>query len=101
MTPAPAIQKRPKKWVPRQIDHVRAAELANSLGVSPIVGGLLAARGYGDVSTAEVFLKPSLEHLHDPFLIRGMPAAVARVLHAIDHQEPSPVLGQHAVDGAA
>src|SRR5205823_6098843 len=59
----------------------------------------LAARGYGDVGAAEVFLKPSLEHLHDPFLMRGMPEAVARVLHAIDHQEPILIYGDYDVDG--
>src|SRR5437588_8617449 len=99
MTPAPAIQKRPKKWVPRQIDHVRAAELANSLGLSPIIGGVLAARGYGDVGAAEVFLKPSIEHLHDPSLMRGMSEAVARALYAIDHQEPILIYGDYDVDG--
>src|SRR5438128_5658114 len=99
MTPARAIQKRPKKWVPRQIDHVRASELANSLGVSQIVGGLLAARGYADVKAAETFLKPSFEHLHDPFLMRGMSEAVARILHAVDHHQPILIYGDYDVDG--
>ena len=70
MTPAAAIQKHPKKWVLRQHDHARAAELAKQLGVSPIIGRLLAARGYVDIQAAEVFLKPSIEHLHDPLLMR-------------------------------
>src|SRR2546423_2321013 len=99
MTPAPAIQKRSRKWVLRQTDHARANELANALGVSPVVGGLLAARGYADVEAAERFLKPSLEHLHDPSLMRGMSEAVARLLSAIDNQEPILIYGDYDVDG--
>ncbi len=99
MTPAAAIQKRSKKWVLRETDHARANQLANELGVSPIIGGLLAARGYADAKAAERFLKPSLEHLHDPSLMRGMPEAVARLLHAIDNQEPILIYGDYDVDG--
>ena len=99
MTPAAAIQKRSKKWVFRRTDHARANELANALGVSPIVGGLLAARGYIDAKSAETFLKPSFEHLHDPALMRGMSEAVARLLYAIDNQEPILIYGDYDVDG--
>ena len=99
MTPAAAIQKRTKKWVLRQTDHARAAELAKQLGVSPIVAGLLAARGYADTKAAEVFLKPSIDHLHDPHLMLGMTEAVARLLYAIDHQQPILIYGDYDVDG--
>src|SRR2546423_3422233 len=99
MPPAAAIQKHPKKWVLRQTDHARATELAKQLGVSPIIGELLAARGYVDIQAAEVFLKPSIEHLHDPLLMRGMPQAVARLLYAIDHQQPILIYGDYDVDG--
>jgi len=73
--------------------------LAAALGVSRIVAGLLVARGYHDLGSAQSFLKPSLGHLHDPFLMRGMSDAVKRVLSAIDNQEPILIYGDYDVDG--
>jgi single-stranded-DNA-specific exonuclease len=99
MTPAPAIDKRPKKWILRSPDAAQANQFARTLGVSPIVAGLLLSRGYGDAKVAERFLKPTLEQLHDPMLMRGMPEAVARVLHAIDQKEPILIYGDYDVDG--
>jgi single-stranded-DNA-specific exonuclease len=99
MTPAPAIDKRPKKWILRSPDAAQAREFAEALGVSPIVAGLLLSRGYGNLKAAEHFLKPTLEQLHDPMLMRGMTEAVARVLHAIDQQEPILIYGDYDVDG--
>src|SRR5437870_6233474 len=92
-------KRLPKKWIVRPPDESRAAELAASLGVSPIVAGLLVARGYHDPGSAQSFLKPSLAHLHDPFLMRGMTDAVKRLLRAIDDQEPILIYGDYDVDG--
>src|SRR5256885_13901457 len=92
-------KRLPKRWIVRPPDETRAAELAASLGVSPIVAGLLVARGYHDPGSAQSFLKPSLGHLHDPFLMRGMSDAVKRVLSAIDNQEPILIYGDYDVDG--
>ncbi|HEU5236908.1 MAG TPA: single-stranded-DNA-specific exonuclease RecJ [Pyrinomonadaceae bacterium] len=75
------------------------AELSASLGVSPIVAGLLIARGYADAEAAKNFLSPSLGHLHDPFLMRGMSEAVSRLLRAIDQNEPILIYGDYDVDG--
>lgn len=69
------------------------------MGVSPIVAGLLVARGHQDLDSAQAFLNPSLDQLHDPFLMLGMSDAVKRLLHAIDHQEPVLIYGDYDVDG--
>src|SRR6266705_243408 len=92
-------KRRPRRWIVRQPDISRAAELAALLGVSPIVAGLLVARGYQDLKSAGAFLNPSLDQLHDPSLMRGMSDAVARLLHAIDNQEPILIYGDYDVDG--
>src|SRR5256884_7890018 len=89
----------PKKWIVRAPDHHRASELAAALRVSPIVAGLLVARGYGELATAQSFLNPALDHLHDPSLMRGMSDAVARLLQAIDNHEPILIYGDYDVDG--
>jgi single-stranded-DNA-specific exonuclease len=87
-----------RRWIIKPAD-LRAGELATSLGVSPIIANLLIARGHDDVNRAHAFLKPSFEQLHDPFLMKGMPDAVSRVLHAVDEQEPILVYGDYDVDG--
>src|SRR5256886_2281481 len=92
-------KRMPKRWIVRRPDETRAAELAAALGVSRIVAGLLVARGYHDLGSAQSFLKPSLGHLHDPFLMRGMSDAVKRLLSAIDNQEPILIYGDYDVDG--
>jgi single-stranded-DNA-specific exonuclease len=99
MSAMPSRKKVPKKWVVRQPDTVCATELANALGVSPIVAGLLVARGYSDGPSAEAFLNPALNQLHDPFLMRGMSEAVKRLLSAIDNHEPVLIYGDYDVDG--
>src|SRR2546430_3666727 len=92
-------KRLPKRWIVRPPDESRAAELAASLGVSRIVAGLLVARGYEEAESAQTFLNPSLDHLHDPFLMRGMTDAVARLVQAIDRQEPVLIYGDYDVDG--
>ncbi len=92
-------KRLPKRWIVRPPDETRTLELAAALGVSRIVAGLLVARGYHDLGSAQSFLKPSLGHLHDPFLMRGMSDAVKRVLSAIDNQEPILIYGDYDVDG--
>src|SRR2546423_98916 len=99
MTAAPSPKKKSKKWIVRERDHARAGQLASTLGVSPIVAHLLIARGHEDAESARFFLKPSLDQLHDPFLMRGMSDAVARLVQAIDRQEPILIYGDYDVDG--
>src|SRR5438552_5214160 len=99
MTAAPSPKKKSKKWIVRERDHSRAAQLAATLGVSPIVADLLIARGHENAESALAFLNPSLAQLHDPFLMRGMSDAVARLVQAIDRQEPILIYGDYDVDG--
>ena len=99
---SPAFQRPPrtaKRWVVRQTNDALTSALATALDLSPIVAGLLVARGHQDVDSAQAFLKPSLDQLHDPFLMRGMTDAVPRLLQAIDNQEPILIYGDYDVDG--
>jgi single-stranded-DNA-specific exonuclease len=94
--PSPRVAKR---WIVRPSDQAQASTLAEALGVSTIVAALLIARGHADVDSAQAFLKPSLDQLHDPFLMRGMTDAVKRLRQAIDNQEPILIYGDYDVDG--
>jgi len=99
MTVAASLKKKSKKWLVRETESARAAELGAQLGVSPIVADLLLARGYQDVESAKTFLNPSLTQLHDPFLMLGMPEAVTRLQRAIENQEKILIYGDYDVDG--
>jgi single-stranded-DNA-specific exonuclease len=74
-------------------------ELARALSVSPTVAGLLMARGFADPEAARRFLFPSLDDLHDPFLLPDMDAAVTRLARAIETHERILVHGDYDVDG--
>ena len=56
-------------------------------------------RGITDACQAEAFLNPTLDDLHDPFLLLGMAAAVARIELALAASEPILIYGDYDVDG--
>jgi len=64
-----------------------AARLCRELKLAPLVARLLTIRGFSDPEAAERFLRPRLDHLHDPLLMADMSAAVTRLRQAIAQQE--------------
>lgn len=88
-----------KRWIRRGQDTEPIAALARVLDVSPILASLLFSRGCIDECSAQSFLNPSYDQLHDPYLMLGMDAAVSRLLRAIDKAEPILVYGDYDVDG--
>lgn len=88
-----------KRWVIQKHDHTAAREFAAKLGVSPLAGALLIARGFDSEEKAQSFLNPCLDHLHEPYLLKGMKEAVGRVLKAIENGEKILVWGDYDVDG--
>jgi single-stranded-DNA-specific exonuclease len=73
--------------------------LAQALNVEDFVATLLIQRGIETFEDAKNFFRPSLEHLHDPFLMKDMDKAVARIELAIKNQENILVFGDYDVDG--
>jgi single-stranded-DNA-specific exonuclease len=80
-------------------DSSRIAELAGALGVPRAVAQILCARGFSALEEARAFLSPSLDNLHDPFLLRDMDRAVARIHKAIRENELMEIHGDYDVDG--
>jgi single-stranded-DNA-specific exonuclease len=66
---------------------------------TPALATLLAQRGIGSTSEAREFYRPSLAHLHDPFLMKDMDRAVERIEQALREKEPIMVYGDYDVDG--
>jgi single-stranded-DNA-specific exonuclease len=76
-----------------------ALGLAGALNLHPTVARLLCMRGLSDPAVADRFLNPSLDHLHDPFLLADMDRAVARLERALTNGERIAVHGDYDVDG--
>jgi single-stranded-DNA-specific exonuclease len=68
-------------------------------GAPPLLAPLLARRGALDADSVRRFLQPSPADLHDPFLLHGMEAAVARLLEARRRGERVAIVGDYDVDG--
>ncbi|MEO8238267.1 MAG: single-stranded-DNA-specific exonuclease RecJ [Flavobacterium sp.] len=77
----------------------KVKHLAAALNVEDFVATLLIQRGIETFEDAKNFFRPSLEHLHDPFLMKDMDKAVARIELAIKNQENILVFGDYDVDG--
>ena len=77
-----------------KIDH-----LSDALQVSPLISRILLQRGIETYDEAREFFRPSLEDLHDPFLMEDMDVAVARIQKALDAKENILVYGDYDVDG--
>jgi single-stranded-DNA-specific exonuclease len=73
--------------------------LAQALNVEDFVATLLIQRGIETFEDAKNFFRPSLEHLHDPYLMKDMDKAVTRIEQAIANQENILVFGDYDVDG--
>ena len=76
-----------------------AQRLSTELDISPVAGRLLAGRGIRTAAEARAYIRPSLDSLHDPFLMRDMSTAVDRLCRAIDNHERIMVYGDYDVDG--
>ena len=73
--------------------------LQNDLQVDEIVVTLLLQRGIETYEEAKKFFRPSLDDLHDPYLMKDMDKAVERIEKAIQNQENILVFGDYDVDG--
>lgn len=89
-----------KKWINREnADAETVSRLSSELGIDPVLAELLVQRGVNTFSQARSFFRPDLDNLHDPFLMKDMDKAVARLHSAIDSREKILVYGDYDVDG--
>lgn len=88
-----------KRWIIHPPDPHQQVAISNALKVHPIVAQLLINRNIIDLDEAAHFLKPAPSHLHDPFLMKDMDKAVARVKQAQSRGERVLIFGDYDVDG--
>lgn len=88
------------RWTLKPIpDSQKVNALSKDLNVDPLVAYLLVQRGIETFEEAKSFFRPSLEELHDPFLMKDMDKAVDRVQKAIENGENILIYGDYDVDG--
>ena len=88
-----------QRWVISDPQPEASAALAREARLPLVLAELLVARGITQAAEAFTFLNPEPAHLHDPFLMLGMAAAVDRLERAIAAREPILLYGDYDVDG--
>jgi single-stranded-DNA-specific exonuclease len=88
------------RWkINNSFDEQLVNKLQADLSIDKINATLLAQRGITDFDSAKDFFRPSLDKLHDPFLMKDMDKAIARINLALHNKEKILVYGDYDVDG--
>ena len=95
--------KKKKKWsiryAPTAENTAAVKLLAEELGISVTTAKLLFTRGLCTAEQATVFLKQAETSLHNPFLLKDIERAVARILEALERGDRIAIYGDYDVDG--
>ncbi|HEY4656054.1 MAG TPA: single-stranded-DNA-specific exonuclease RecJ, partial [Cyclobacteriaceae bacterium] len=89
-----------KRWRYKKIpsrDEIEA--LSRQININQYLASILIQRGIKTFEEARDFFRPSLQNLHDPFLMKGMALAVDRLSSAINGEERILIYGDYDVDG--
>jgi len=90
------------RWTLKPISPLeKILKLSNALGVDKTIASLLLQRGVENYEQAKAFFRPSLDDLHDPYLMKDMEKAVNRIETAIKRNENIMVYGDYDVDGTS
>ena len=87
------------RWLLAPPQPDRAAQLAASLNIPPLLAQCLLNRSLSEPASIAGFLQPRLKQLADPFLLPNMGGAVERLLQAHERNEPLVIFGDYDVDG--
>jgi single-stranded-DNA-specific exonuclease len=88
-----------KRWTIIKDDKHTTALLQKALNIHPVLCKILSQRGLDTFEKAKDFFRPELTDLHDPWLMKDMDKAVARIQAAILNTEKILVFGDYDVDG--
>ncbi len=79
--------------------EIKKDELTRQLEIDPVLVEVLVKRGITEINEANKFLHPSLDDLHDPFLLPDMEVAIKRIEKALGNKERIMIYGDYDVDG--
>jgi single-stranded-DNA-specific exonuclease len=87
------------RWLIKSVEEQVVAQISREAQMAPMIARLLVARGVRSAEAAAQFLDPRLDHLHSPYLMKGMREAIARIQRAIAAGEMILIYGDYDVDG--
>ena len=87
------------RWLIQEQDDAIVKLLSEKLRIKPLCAKLLINRGYSDMSSAKAFIDKSDAFLYNPYLLKDMRKATARIRSAIDRDEKITIYGDYDVDG--
>lgn len=88
-----------KKWNYKEIDEKKIKEISEKFNVSELLATVLVNRKITDENEIEIFLTPTRNDFHDPYLMPDMEIAVNRIIKAINEKEKVIIYGDYDVDG--
>lgn len=89
------------RWIHHPPVAAEVSALIAALGISPVLAELLLRTGQREPEAAAAFLQPALARLGDPFLLKNLGRATARLRQALAAREQIVVLGDYDVDGVS
>jgi len=88
------------RWIIKEKPDIeKVAMLSSEININPVLASILLQRKINTFEKAKAFFRPSLEDLHDPFLMEDMDIAVERLNRAIHQGENILIYGDYDVDG--
>lgn len=87
------------RWIIKTTDPAVVNTLKAEFRCSDPIATVLAGRGFTSLAASDSFFNPSLEQLHDPFLMQDMTRAVERIVKNIKRKIPILIFGDYDVDG--
>ncbi|RYG22276.1 MAG: single-stranded-DNA-specific exonuclease RecJ [Chitinophagaceae bacterium] len=89
-----------KRWAQVDVGKAETSDaLARELNIDTSLAQILVQRGISTFEEARYFFRPQLNHLHDPFLMKGMEQAIERIKLALSNDEKILIYGDYDVDG--
>ncbi len=88
-----------KKWQIYETDEEKIKQLQEKYQINKLLATILANRGITKKEEIRLFLEPTRNDFHNPFLIKDMEKAVKRIITAIEKQENVTIYGDYDVDG--
>jgi|Deesub1362A_J573_1020465.scaffolds.fasta_scaffold00171_42 single-stranded-DNA-specific exonuclease len=88
-----------RRWLVRRTNREFLEHLSRNASISTTLAQILINRGIKEPETVRSFLSPSIDDLHDPFLLNGMDRAVERIKRARERDETVFIYGDYDADG--
>ena len=88
-----------KKWEFYNADESLVDRICEKYNINKIIGRIIVNRNVVKDEDVRIFITPTRDDFHDPFLFKGMDIAVDRIIQAINNKEKILIYGDYDVDG--